>query len=173
VTSLRSRIGSLLLAPALAACSFSFSAGGPDYTKLEKAITDKLNESYAPISRQVSKVDCPTEATPKIGDTFICNADIDGNEVRVQAKVTDDKGNVDFSTLDVVFDLERTATGLSHEISQDRGFAVTVTCGDGLKVVEIGQSFECEAADPQGVTRTVKVTAGAPGETDHWEILDA
>ncbi len=173
MTFLVSKIGPLLLAPALASCSFSFSAGGPDYTKLEKAITDKLNESYAPISRQVSSVDCPTDGTPKTGDTFVCNADIDGNKVRVQAKVTDDKGNVDFSTLDSVFDLERTAKGLSQEISKDQGFAVTVTCGKGLKVVEIGKPFECEAADPQGVTRTVKVTAGAPGESDHWEILGA
>jgi hypothetical protein len=173
VTSFSPRIGLLLLAPALASCQFSFSAGGPDYTKLEKAITDKLNETYASITRQVSSVGCPRDAMPKTGDTFICNADIDGNKVRVQAKVTDDKGNVDFSTLDVVFDLDRTAKGLTREISKDRGFAVTVTCGEGLKVVEIGKSFECEAADPHGDTRTVKVTAGAPGESDHWEILDA
>jgi hypothetical protein len=49
---------------------------------------------------------------------------------------------------------------------------VTVTCGDGLTVVEVGQSFECEAADTQGATRTVRVTAGAPGENDQWELLD-
>jgi hypothetical protein len=168
-----SRLGYLVVLPFLACCHFSVSAGGPDFAKLEKAITDKLDASYAPISRQVSSVDCPRDTSPKTGDTFVCKADVDGNDVRVQVKVTDDKGNVDFSTLDVIFDLDRTAKGLSREVSKDRGFAVTVTCGEGLKVVEIGQSFECEAADRQGVTRTVKVTAGAPGESDHWEILGA
>jgi hypothetical protein len=166
-----SRLFYLVIVPFLACCNFSVSVGGPDFAKLEKAITDKLNAAYAPISRQVSTVDCPRDTSPKTGDTFVCKADVEGNDVRVQVKVVDDKGNVDFSTLDTLFDLDRMAMGLSREISRDRDFDVTVTCGSGLKVVEIGQSFECEAADPQGVTRTVKVTAGAPGESTHWEVL--
>jgi Domain of unknown function (DUF4333) len=101
----------LAAAPALASCHVSVSAGGPDYTKLQTASTDELNKSYTAISRQVSGVDCPTDSKPKTGETFICNADVDGNTVRVQAKVTDDDGNVDFRTLDTLFDLDRTADG--------------------------------------------------------------
>lgn len=164
--------GLLLLAPVVAACHFSVSAGGPDYAKLENAITDELNKSYAAIDRRVSSVDCPRQSSLKKGDTFICTADLDGNDVRVQAEATDDEGNVDFKTLDVVFELPETAKSLAREISQDQGFPVTVTCGDGLKVVQVGQSFQCTASDPQGVTRQVKLTAGGVGETDHWEIVD-
>ena len=94
----------------------------------------------------------------------MCTADVDGNKVRVQAKFTDDNGNVDFSTLDTVYDLQKMAKSLSEEISRDRGFDVTVKCGEGLKVVEIGQSFECKAFDPRGVSRTVRITAGGWGK---------
>ncbi len=170
-TAVRLSLLALAAAPAIASCHVSVSAGGPDFTKLETAITDELNKSYTAISRRVSSVECPSDTKPKTGETFICNADVDGNTVRVQAKVTDDDGNVDFRTLDTLFDLSRTADGLSRQITEDRGFDVTVTCGDGLKVVEVGQSFECEAADTAGATRTVKVTAGAPGENDQWELL--
>lgn len=161
----------LLLVPVVAACHVSVSAGGPDYTKLENAITDELNKSYAAINRTVSSVDCPHQSSLKKGDTFVCTADLEGNDVRVQAQATDDDGNLDFKTLDVVFELPETAKSLSKEISQDQGFPVTVTCGDGLKVVEIGKSFQCTASDPQGETRQVEVTAGGVGETDHWEIV--
>lgn len=162
----------LVLAPAIAGCSFSMSAGGPDYAKLERGITDELNASYQKIDREVSAVDCekPSKA-PKAGDKFICNADVDGSRVRVQVLVSDDEENVEFSTLDVLYDLSQTAQGLTKEISADRGFAVTVTCGEGLKVVEVGDSFECTAADRRGDTRPVKVTPGGVDEDDRWELI--
>ncbi len=166
-------IPTMLAVPALAACSFSMSAGGLDYSKLESAITDELNSSYSDLPVKVSSVDCPRQSeSPKAGDTFVCKADVDGSTVRVQVNVKDDDKNVDYSTLDVLFDLPQTASGLESDISEDRGFDVTVDCGEGIKVVEIGQTFECTAADPQGATRTVKVTAGGVGQKDRWEIVD-
>ncbi|WP_245906123.1 DUF4333 domain-containing protein [Mycolicibacterium palauense] len=173
MASLKTHLPLLLAAPALASCQFSFSTGGPDYEKLENAIGDELNKSYSEISQEVSSVDCPRQdPTPKAGDTFVCTADVDGNPVRVQVNVKDDENNVNFSTMDVVYDLNDTAQGLARDISESRGFDVTVTCGEGLKVVEVGQSFECTAADRSGDTRQVKVTAGAVDEPDHWEILN-
>jgi Domain of unknown function (DUF4333) len=163
----------LLLAPALAGCQFSFSAGGPDYEKLENAIASELNKNYAAISREVSAVECPRPAqAPKTGDTFICNADVDGHKVRVEATVTDDDYHIDFHTRDIVYDLSEAGSTLSRSISDEYGFAVTVACGDGLHVVEAGHSFECTATDPTGDTRTVKVTAGAVGEDDQWEVVE-
>lgn len=168
----RSRLTLLMLPVALAGCSFSMSAGGPDYAKLEGAITDELNANYQKIDREVSEVECVRPANaPKAGDTFICNADVDGSTVRVQVVVSDDEENVEYSTLDVLYDLTQTAQGLTKEISADRGFAVTVTCGEGLKVVEVGDSFECTAADRRGDTRPVKVTAGGIDEDDRWELI--
>jgi hypothetical protein len=172
VAALRSHLWFFLLAFALSSCSFNFSAGGPDYEKLEGGITDELNTAYAKMSRQVSSVDCPRQPdTPKAGDTFICTADVEGNAVRVEVELADDE-SADFSTLDVLFDLPDTAKGLAREISAEHGFAVTVTCGEGLEVVAIGESFECIAADEAGDTRTVKVTAGEVGVEDRWELVE-
>lgn len=163
----------MLLIPALASCSFSMSSGGPDYEELQNSIADELNKSYSPFSREVSGVDCPRQSGKlQNGDTFICKADLEGHPVRVQVTISDSE-NVDFKTMDTVYDLSVTATDLARRISEDQGFAVTVTCGDGLKVVEVGQSFECVAADRRGDTRQVKVTAGAVGADDRWEVLGA
>lgn len=162
-----------LLATSMAGCSVSFSSGGVDYEKLESTIAEKLNGTYAAISQQVSGVDCPRQAeTPKTGDSFVCNADIDGQTVRVKVDVKDDDYNVDYSTLDVVYDLPTTGDGLSRRISDHYGFPVSVTCGEGIKVVEIGQSFDCKAMDQDGATRTVRLTAGDLGEDDRWEVID-
>lgn len=169
---LRSHLSLVLLASALSSCSFNFSAGGPDYGKLESGITDELNAAYAQMSRQVSSVVCPRQSnTPKAGDTFVCTADVEGHDVRVEVELADDE-SADFRTLDVLFDLPDTAKSLSREISAEHGFAVTVTCGKGLEVVAIGESFECTAADRAGDTRTVKVTAGEVGVEDRWELVE-
>lgn len=174
VTPSKPLLALLMLVPVAAGCQFSFSAGGPDYEKLETAISDELNKQYSSmaVSRQVSAVECPRpESSPKAGSSLTCIADLEGNDVRVEVKFTDDDYNVDFSTLDVVFDLAETGQGLSEDVSKDYGFDVTVTCGDGLKVVAVGESFECEAADPRGDTRPVKVTAGGPDAEDTWEVI--
>ena len=173
MASFTSRPALLLLAPALASCSFSFSTGGPDYEKLEGAIADELNGTYSSISREVSGVDCPKPAqTPKAGDTFMCGADVEGQNVRVEVAVEDDDYNVSFSTLDILFELAETEKSLSQDVSKEFGFDVTVTCGDGMKIVEIGQSFECTATDPRGNARTVKLTAGEVNSQNKWEIID-
>lgn len=162
----------LMLVPAAAGCQFSFSSGGPDYKKLETAIADELNKQYAPMSRQVSSVECPRPSSPpKAGSSFNCIADLEGNDVRVEVTFTDDDYNVDYSTLDVVFDLPQTGEGLSEEVSKDYGFEVKVRCGSGLKVVAVGESFECEAVDRRGDVRRVKVTAGGPEGRDTWEVI--
>jgi hypothetical protein len=70
----------------------------------------------------------------------------------------------------MVYDLADTAQVLSTEISKEVDFAVTTSCGEGLKVVPIGDSFECTAADEFGDTRTIRVTANPEGE--FWEVLE-
>lgn len=161
-----------MLAPVAAGCQFSFSSGGPDYKKLEAAIADELDEQYSSMSRQVSSVECPRPPNPpKAGSSFNCIADLDGNDVRVEVNFTDDDYNVKYSTLDVVFDLAQTEKGLSEEVSEDYGFDITVSCGSGIEVVPVGESFECEAVDPQGEVRPVKVTAGGSDGHDTWEVI--
>ena len=158
---------------ALAGCQVSVSAGGLDYEKLESAITGELNQRFATVAREVSNVECPRPPTaPKTGESFTCNADVEGHPVRVEVKVRDEDYNVDFSTLDAVFDLEDAGRTLTQQVSAELGFPVTVLCGEGLKVVAIGDSLECTAADSDGDERTVRLTAGSVDEGDHWEVLE-
>jgi hypothetical protein len=156
----------------LTACSFSFSAGGPDYDKLEKSISDELEGTYSEITPTAPKVTCPRDQpNPEKGDTFICTADVEGEPVRVEVKVNDDEGNVGFSTLDIVYDMTRTERMLDSEIESNMGFPVSVKCGTGVKVIPLGDSFTCTAVDENSVQKTVEVTAVEVGK-DNWRIVD-
>ncbi|MDY6999780.1 MAG: DUF4333 domain-containing protein, partial [Actinomycetota bacterium] len=139
---LTSTIRALLLscgtALMLTACQFSFSSGGLDHEKLANAITDELNASYEPISQQVSSVECPEDENPGPGETIICTASVGDQTVRVESTVTDEDYNVDFSTLDTLYDQPSVGAALSEELTNQLGFPVTVNCGDGLMAVEIG-----------------------------------
>ena len=105
-----------LTIPVLAGCQFSFSAGGPDYEKLETTMADELNTQYEAISQRVSGVRCPRpDETPKTGDSITCVADLDGSDVRVEATFTSDDYDVDFATIDTVYDLGDTADGLADD----------------------------------------------------------
>ncbi len=155
----------------LSACSFSF--GGLDYDKLESEITKDLDGSYSSIDQKVSSVDCPEQSPgPKAGDSFECKAEVGGQTVRVGVNVKDDDYNVDYETKDTLYDLPTVAAALDDAVSKEVGFTVTVDCGEGLQAVEVGKTFDCTAADPQGEERTVQVTAAPVGEDDSWELVD-
>ncbi len=163
----------VLLASPLAACQFSASTGGLDYNKLETAITDELNKSYSSISQKVSSVDCPQQSpSPAKGDKFVCTAEVGAEKVRVETTVTDDDYNVHFGTIDTLYDLPKTATSLTGDLSDQLGFPVTVDCGEGLKAVEVGKTLDCTATSAEGDQRTVRLTAAPVGESDKWELVD-
>ncbi|MFD3704233.1 DUF4333 domain-containing protein [Nocardia sp. NPDC058658] len=160
------------LSLALFGCSGSISIGGPDYDALEKDITAELDKAYAPMSRKVDSVKCPRLADdPKKGETFVCTAVLDGNDVRVDVKVEDDEGSVTFTTRDIAFDLAATANSLTTDVAAQVGFPVTVDCGQGLKIVEVGSVFTCTALDEQGESGTIEVTARNEGGSD-WRLVE-
>lgn len=163
---------SIPLAFALFGCNASISVGGPDYEKLESNIATELDKAYAPMSRQVDSVECPRLADdPAAGDTFVCLADLDGNDVRVDVEVEDDEGGVKFTTRDIAFDLAATANGLTADVSDQMGFPVTVDCGQGLKIVEAGGTFTCVALDTKGGSATVEMTARHEGASS-WRLVE-
>ena len=159
-------------AMAVSACSFSFG-GGLDYQKLEDEITKELNTSYSSLDETVSSVECPEQSPePKAGSTFDCTAEVGGQTVRIGVQVKDDDYNVSYETKDKLYDLPTLAAGLGDEVSKQVGFDVTVDCGEGLKAVEVGQTLDCTAADPQGEERTVQVTAAPGDQDDNWSLLE-
>ncbi|MBB2989217.1 hypothetical protein FHR72_000674 [Mycolicibacterium iranicum] len=154
----------------MSACSFSF--GGLDYDKLETKIRDALNTTYSDTGETVSRVECPEQSPgPEAGDSLQCTAEVGGQTVRVDAKVTNDEYDVEYETRDTLFDLQAVADGLSDEVSRQVEFPVTVDCGEGLKPVEVGKTFDCSATDTQGEQRTLRITAAPVGEDDSWELL--
>ncbi|MFD9550771.1 DUF4333 domain-containing protein [Nocardia salmonicida] len=163
---------SIPLTLALFGCNASVSIGGPDYGALEKDIATELDNAYASMSRKVSSVKCPRLADdPKAGDTFVCVADLADNDVRVDVTVENDEGAVKFKTRDIVFDLAATANGLTTDVASQVGFPVTVDCGQGLKIVEVGSTFTCTAVDTQGDSGTIEVTARNEGDSD-WRLVE-
>ena len=76
-----------------------------------------------------------------------------------------------FSTIDTLYNLPDTAKSLAGEITGQLGFAVTVDCGEGLKAVEVGKTFDCKATSDDGDQRSVRVTAAPIGENDKWELV--
>jgi hypothetical protein len=157
-------------AVALTGCQSPFTSAEPDYEALESYISDEVNGDFSSqISREVSGVDCPRQAdTVTSGESFVCIVDVDGHDVRVE--VTAKNQGLDFTTLDIVYDLGPAAQDLADQISNEVEFPITLSCGEGLKVVPIGDSFECTAADEYGDTRTIRITANPDG--DFWEVLD-
>jgi hypothetical protein len=157
-------------AVALTGCQSPFTSAEPDYDALESYIADEVNGDFSSqISREVSGVDCPRQAdTVTSGESFVCIVDVDGHDVRVE--LTAKNHGLDFTTLDIVYDLGPAAQDLAAQISNEVEFPITLSCGEGLKVVPIGDSFECTAADEYGDTRTIRITANPDG--DFWEVLD-
>lgn len=166
------RLSLALLVLLLPACSFSFSVGGLDYEELERAIGAELDSSYESIGAATSSVSCPELAeTPEPGDTLICTADLEGEDVRVEVVVEDEDFNVTFNTLDIVYDLAETAAVLAGDISETVGFDVNLNCGEGITAVAVGESFICTAIDANSETRSVEVTANGANDTG-WEIVE-
>ncbi|HZN83430.1 MAG TPA: DUF4333 domain-containing protein [Mycobacterium sp.] len=157
-------------AVALTGCQSPFTSAEPDYEALESYVFDEVNGDFpSQISREVSGVDCPRQAdTVTSGESFVCTVDVDGHAVRVE--VTAKNEGLDFNTLDMVYDLGPAAQDFADQISNEVEFPITLSCGEGLKVVPIGDSFECTAADEYGDTRTIRITANPDGE--FWEVLD-
>ncbi|KAF0848115.1 uncharacterized protein DUF4333 [Nocardia caishijiensis] len=165
-------LSALVFPLALAGCSGSFSIGGPDYEALEKDIATELDKAYTSMSRKVDSVKCPRLADePATGDTFVCVAKVDDKDIRVDVRVEDEEGTVKFATRDVAFDLAATAAGISTDATDQLGFAVTVDCGQGLKIVEVGSTFTCTAIEAEGDSATVVVTARNDGGSS-WEIAE-
>lgn len=156
----------------LTACNFSFSSGGGlDYEKLQTTISDDMKSTYSDIVTEPPSVTCDEPKDPKPGDKFVCTGDVSGQPLRVEVTLKDDQGNVDYQEMDLLYDLPRTAQALDTEIETQMGFPVTVDCGEGLKSVEKGGTFDCQAIDENGVAKTVKVTATQFGKVK-WEIVD-
>lgn len=144
-----------------------------DTPALEAAILADLETAYAAGGKfAVGAVDCPPQATtPAIGDSFVCEAQVADGVVRVEATVTSDALDVTYQTLDLVYDIGEVEQRIAADASAQAGVAVTVTCpGPRTRIVAIGSSFDCTAADAAGQDATIRVTADGIDSTS-WVVV--
>lgn len=92
-----------------------------DHRRAEHQLRDDLPTGF------VGRLPARPESRP--GEKILCTAQVGDQSVRVESTVTDEDYNVNFETLDTLYDLPSVGTTLSDELTNQLGFPVTVTCG--------------------------------------------
>ena len=154
----RSLAWSAAAAVLLVGCSFQAScgAGHIDVSKARAFITQRLTEAVGVAPTGVS---CPDNIPAKKDTTFRCTA---GFSDRVSATVTltqtDDKGLVVISQVDGVQGAKPIEAAIVEGVGKQTGAVVAADCGERVRAVNKGSSFDCHIKSKEGRTGTVKVT---------------
>ncbi len=152
----------------LSACT----VGGPDIAKLEASITSEVNAAFASFDTSVTAVECPEQDDLDVGAEFICAlqlTDLD-EDMRVTVEVVNEDLDVEFSTLDLLYDMRVVEAAIADDQTSQLGVDIAVDCGeDRLQAIEGGASFECTATDPDGFTATVDVVTDTEGNIN-WTV---
>lgn len=156
----------------LVASACSFSIGGPDYAKLEASISEEINTAFESFDTTTTMVDCPEQDNLDVGAQFICTVqltDLDG-DMRVTVEVVSDDLDVEFNTLDLLYDMRVVEAAIAEDQTSELGIEIAVDCGDDrLQAIEGGASFECTATDPEGFSATVDVVTDNEGNIT-WTV---
>lgn len=156
-------------APALASCSFSFGGDTVDLDAVETAITEKFNDSLAPLGHSVSDVTCDDPGKgAKDGTTFNCIATASGTPFTFVATVAGK--DVNFELSGRAIDMAKLGEILSTRLTERLGGVVVVNCGEGLKSHAVGSTFQCGVGDAAGNTRTLTYTVGATDADSSWKL---
>ncbi len=168
-TGLRRAVAAMAAAVALASCQ---AEGGFDVVALEEDITTTLTQTYAQDDLTLFGVDCPRDATDAVtGDVFACVADVERQFVRVRVEIAAGLDGWDWTTLDVVHDLDVTEQLVAAEMSETLSDQITLDCGSPrIRVLPIGSVIECEAVDSGRNAVRVLLHVNGAGQTG-WEIL--
>lgn len=155
---------------ALTGCSFNFSFGGStlDTVKVESMIKEMITSQ---IGVEVQSVSCPKDVEIAANATFQCQVKTHRDDsFAVDVKQEDDQGNVHAETPSGLLSLAKVEQSIQQGVEQQLNQKVTADCGGALKVVQSGETFECQVTDAQGETHTAKVTATSNDGQVSWEI---
>jgi hypothetical protein len=109
------------------------------------------------IGANVKSVTCPETRPLKAGDTFECQVEIDHGKTAVSVTQTDDAGNINMKTPQLVLkvaDLEKLIAG---NIKQGSGLDATVDCGPKFRPSIPNDTFDCQAKAGEQSSK-IKVT---------------
>lgn len=164
-------VASLAIVVALVAGSTAVACSGPrviDRGKLEQGILDQSHSGDVAIA----SVSCPGGRPLQEGDTFTCQATLDGGQtVTIDATQTNGDGDVTFTIREAVITGERFAGIEDDVISHEYGSVVTLACPDVIVVVD-GDTFTCDGTDEQGHVRKVTFTAVHPHDGDFTHVVE-
>lgn len=120
-------------------------------TRLSQVVT-------AAIGVPIQSVNCPAGANVAVDSRFDCEAVSDGQPFTIAVEVTNatvpqfrwrTKGLLVISKLEAY---------LQKEIKDRGGIDVTASCGSNIRVVQSGETFECQITDARGKERSARVT---------------
>lgn len=156
------------IALGVAACG---TATGFDVPALEADLEAALGPAYHADGVTLFEVDCPHDAVDAVaGDVLACIADVERRFVRIRVEIRSPQA-WDFTTLDVVHDLDATEASVATEMGTTLGDRIQLDCGSPrLQVLPVGTSLRCRATDSGGNVADVLLTANGPGQTA-WEVL--
>jgi hypothetical protein len=113
-------------------------------------------------------VTCPGKITARAGATFTCDATLDGQPVRYDAKGTNSNGGISATPQSAVTSVAELINQLQKNIASTKDLPadkVTVTCGSlHVAVARAGATFQCTASlpgqKPSPVTITYRDSSG-------------
>jgi len=137
------------------------------------SIQERLEEL---LDAPIAGVTCPDRRKAVADDTFECTAaGRHGATLRIRVTQMDDRGNVDWEVIDSkgFLSIEALVVHIQDNIKTQVGIDVKAYCGWlTLREAVAGESFECEAADADGVTRMVLVTMTDDKGGATWELIE-
>jgi len=145
-----------VLGVVLALSAFASACSSPSKIgELKAQIEDVLSSELPNIP--VDDVNCGSpEPSLDPGNLFFCTAGVEGGRVRIEVSIDAD-GIARYRRLNALVNLDRLELEITEDLSFDIGIAVTVDCGDGNRVQELGSNFVCTVS-ASGETRGVRVT---------------
>jgi hypothetical protein len=139
----------------LAGCARNLDMDG-----VKNAVRDMVTKQ---IGANVKSVTCPETRPLKAGDTFDCQVEIDHGKTAVTVTQTDEAGNINMKTPNLVLKVGDLEKMIASNIKQNSGADATVDCGPKFRPSVPNETFECQAkagADTAKIKVTVKDTQG-------------
>jgi hypothetical protein len=124
-----------------------------------KEIENRLNKTVSSATgAAIQSLTCPAGFEVKAGSRFDCNAVSDGQSFTIAVEITNATGpQFQWSTKGLLV-LSKLEQFIQQQIKDRNGINVTVDCGNSIRVANPGDTFECKVSDPQGQSRSAKIT---------------
>jgi hypothetical protein len=137
------------------------------------AVKLAIRNGISALGLTAAAVTCPDYRVKVAGDTFQCDAVLQGGG-RILTKVTqnDDQGNVAWEIVkyEGLLDLATIETVVKSGFKEQAGIDVTVVCGGKYRVAEAGKTFECTATDSHGTETKVTVSMKDTEGNVSWSV---